>query len=387
MSSRAVLAKRTAQSTTVKAPQTGNSYGTQSTANRARPPGSSMAGQVAFSQAQQQYQQPLSLQQQQQMGAPPRKVGIRPPSQTPGPQLTQQQQYNAHFGGAGGGGQQMPQRPQQQKISVESAIALTTMRLSVAEQNIIDIQSQIGDILMNGMMGGGAGFDEYDEEGNPVPPSMMGAGGAQQQQQMQTAAPSAQSSAQLDALKKEVDDLKVRFALIEKTTKDLPLATNNAMTMIKKLSADNLQFKNQITQLTNMLNKSVGDMDRKFNEMSQTIATLEYAQQQQPIPDMDDGVHLELSQIHGEGDNGELGEDTPLFTTNNPMIEPTTVVVPSEETPIFMASSSANEPMKITPGGARRGGAAAAAIAAASGNGGKRAPANNSSSSSTSIDL
>lgn len=381
MSSRAVLAKRTAQSTTVKQPQSGANFGTQAGANRSRPPGSSMAGQVAFSQAQQFQQPPLSLQQQQQMGAPPRKVGMRPPSQTPGPQLTQQQQYSAHFGG-------MPQQPQKHKISFEAAIALTTIRLSAAEQNIIDIQSQIGDILMNGMMGGA--FEEYDEDGNVVSMPPMMAGASAGTSAGASAAGTGISLPQFDALKKEVDDLKARFTSIEKMGKEVQSATgavNNAMAMIKKLSTDNMQFKNQITQLTNLLNKTVGDMDRRFNDMTQTIATLEYQQQQVVMggnnEQYDDGVHLEINQIH---DN--LQDDTPLFTGENPMhnlaAPEVEVVNTNNDTPLFAPNNVTNEPMKPSSNGPRRGGAAAAMIAASATNGGnKRPPAINN----TSIDL
>ena len=283
-SKNAISRRLAAASNVVKEIPSGARYGTATTSGQQRPPGMSMGAQAAFAQAQ--YGQPLNLQQQQALNQPPRKIGLQPPSRHPGPQ---QEQYY------GGGGNKGMQAQQPGKILMSDAIALVTLRLGAAEQNIIDMQEQITDILINGS--GGSGVEEYDEEGNLIPRMQMMGGGA---------APP--PSEDIDALKKEIDALKMRINGVEKTTKDVAATAGvnkNTQMVIQKLSSDNNMFKTQITQLTNLLNKNMAEMGRKFDEIAANITKLEYEQkmiqeQQQYYSNEDDdgGLHIELEDIH-----------------------------------------------------------------------------------------
>lgn len=402
-SSRAVTARRAAEANTVKTPQTGGGYGTQATANRARPPGMSMGAQAAFAQAQYPPPQGLNLQQQQALNQPPRKVGLQPPSRTIGPQMTQKEQYNAYYGGGQGQQQQQGPQPHSGKLLVSDAIALVTLRLGAAEQNIIDIQEQIGDILMNGV----PTADEYDEEGNLIrtggAPLSFGAAGAA------AAITQAPPSEELEALKKELDALKARLGGVEKTAKDavaMSGAVKNTDTVVRKLTSENAMFKNQITQLTNLLNKNMGEMERKFDEMATNLAKITYDQQM-----MQQNMAYGVGEGYDEGESdirmedihaGEEGENdaepgavanmvNPMWNTATPSIQ--TVIESDDNTPAPQPVVVANvapelkplEPMAATA--PRRMGAASALLASTQGPANKRPPATGTVGSSTSIDL
>jgi hypothetical protein len=397
-SSRAVTARRAAEANTVKTPQTGGGYGTQATANRQRPPGMSMGAQAAFAQAQ--YPPPqggLNLHQQQALNQPPRKVGLQTPSRTIGPQLNQREQQQAYYGNQQG----MPQQQGPQhggKILMSDAIALVTLRLGAAEQNIIDMQEQIGDILMNGV--GGAGQDEYDEDGNLLPPRSYGGAMAPGQLQAAAAAP---PSEELEALKKEMDALKARLGGVEKVAKDAATssgATKNMEMVIRKLTADNNTFKGQITQLTNVLNKNMSEMERKFDELTANVAKLAFEQQQmmQQMPygegEGDDGeLHMEMDDIHAVGDEDLSDQFNPMWGNTSTVAAQNVIETSADDNtpvqPVTVANVAPElKPLEVMPVNApRRMGAAAALIASqnTTAGGNKRPPA--AATTSTSIDL
>lgn len=367
-SSRAVTARRAAEANTVKTPQTGGGYGTMATANRQRPPGMSMGAQAAFAQAQYPQQGGLNLHQQQALNQPPRKVGLQPPSRTVGPQLTQREQQQAYYGNQQG----MPQQQGPQhggKILMSDAIALVTLRLGAAEQNIIDMQEQIGDILMNGVAG--AGQDEYDEDGNLLPPRSYTAAAPAP---VQSVAP---PSEELEALKKELDTIKARLGGVEKVTKDVVAssgANKNMEAIIRKLTADNNSFKGQITQLTNVLNKNMSEMERKFDELTANVAKITFDQQQMmqqmPYDDNDGDLRMEMDDIHPDNDDDLSDQPNPMWsvapTPATPMqkvIEDDAGDMPAQ--PVTVANVAPElkplEPMAVNA--PRRMGAAAALIA------------------------
>jgi len=312
MSSRAVLAKRQQGATTVKAGIQG-SLGTAANANMRRPPGQSMASQVAFSQAQmqqQQQQQGFNLQQQQQMNQPQRRVGQQRPTQQISPQLTQQQQYNAYYGGG-----QQPQ-PQQQphgplKLSVSDAFALTTIRLGSAEEKIMQLQEQIQDMITQGfgMVEGEDGG--VDEEGNPRP-------------RRPTAATIPEGAQIVD--KAAFDNMTKKLDASDKINKESQLNMQKLMKDMQQLRQENMQFKQAITTISNTLNKHINDTGKKFDETDGALTQLETAinsLQSYEQPMLLEGNENTLDNFSGMGMPSLIGEgsvhDPNMFSESNPL--------------------------------------------------------------------
>ena len=322
-----------------------SSYGTVANANVRRPPVASMASQVAFSQAQQQPPQPnFNLQQQQQMQQPTRQIGPgqRMPTQQIAPQLSQRQQIQQHQqmgGNSGNGGNGVPPN----KISLDVAFALTTIRLGQAEQQIFDMSDQIQALIMAQEMqeiemrnnGGGNG----NETTNSIP----------------------EGSKIID--KTTFDEMQKKLDVSDKTIR----------TLMTQVTGTTKQI-NDLMRAINELNKHAKFTTGRIDQFEGTLNGLELAINsiqsfEQPTldgfgPDEGAFANMEMDQFDGgvNINNNEIQQnnsgtnvsvhDSTNFTQQNPMIittnKPDISLEDSQQQPQSQSTQSFSTPIKST---------------------------------------
>lgn len=302
MSSRSVIAKRTAASVATK-PSVPGSIGSVANANVRRPPYASIQSQVAFSQAQQAQQAPspnFNLQQQQQLNQPPRKVGLQKPTQQIAPQLSQSQFQSYAQPQSQQSQQSQSQNQIPTKLNLNVAFGLTTLRLCKLEEQIMDINQHMQELY------------EKELETGTVENGKSGILSLEEREQY---------------VHKDVyEGLTKKVEFMEKMIKDTNLN-------IQKILKENQQMKQNLITVTNHLNKHITDTTNKFiktdnslYQLDTNIQSLQYIEQEPQQSEFVEDHEYVLDNFNGEKQPTLMENsihDPSLFTQTNPIHDTT----------------------------------------------------------------